>query len=78
MRIGSRDIIAILLMIATCALAQLEGFSEQCSYDMFPIFFGGKNGDEKVSCFVYDEKHDLILIGGNTTSDDFAPGTENV
>jgi len=58
------------LMVATNA--QL---SEECSYNIFPLFIGGDKGSEKTSCLVYDKTNDLIIMGGNTTSDDFAPAS---
>jgi hypothetical protein len=61
------------LLVAT-SYAQL---SDECSYDIFPLFIGGEKGSEKTSCLVYDEKNDLIFLGGNTTSDDFAPASND-
>ena len=49
--------------------------SESCKYDIFPVFIGGTKGHEKVSCFAYDPTNDIIMIGGNTTSEDFAPAS---
>ena len=64
-----------MLMLVTSALGQ--EFSEQCSYDLFPVYIGGENGDEKISCFLYDARNDVIIVGGNTTSDDFAPASND-
>jgi hypothetical protein len=47
-----------------------------CSYNLFPVYMGGSS-DEKVGCFVYDPKNELFIIGGNTTSEDFAPAQNN-
>jgi hypothetical protein len=60
-----------MLMLAITTLGQ--ELSEQCAYDTLPVFLGGRNGDEKISCFLYDARNDVIIVGGNTTSDDFAP-----
>jgi hypothetical protein len=48
----------------------------QCSYDIFPAYFGGSN-NEKVNCMVYDEQNELIIVGGRTNSDDFAPAAND-
>ena len=72
MRALQKYLLALFSLMTAGAFAQL---SEQCQYDIFPVFIGGVNGGEKTSCFVYDQKNDLILIGGNTTSDDFAPAS---
>jgi hypothetical protein len=37
----------------------------------------GGSSNEKVGCFLYDPKNKLFIIGGNTTSDDFAPAQNN-
>ena len=42
-----------------------------CTDDLFPVFSGGKR-DEHVNCIVYDESTDLIIVGGNSTSADYA------
>jgi hypothetical protein len=67
-----QKLLALFSLLSASAYGLL---SEQCQYDIFPVFIGGVNGGEKTSCFVYDPKTDLILIGGNTTSDDFAPAS---
>jgi hypothetical protein len=43
-----------------------------CEYNKFPVYMGGSS-NEKVGCFLYDPKNEVFMIGGNTTSDDFAP-----
>jgi hypothetical protein len=40
-----------------------------------PLFTGGL-GDEYVNCLIYDPLAKMIILGGNTTSANFAP-TEN-
>ena len=43
-----------------------------CANDVFPVYAGGTK-NEYVNCIVYDPKTELIIVGGNTTSDDFGP-----
>ena len=45
----------------------------QCEDSYWPIYAGGAKGDEDVRCFVYDPIKELIIVGGTTTSEDFAP-----
>lgn len=47
-----------------------------CEYNRWPVYMGGSS-NEKVGCFLYDEKNELFIIGGNTTSEDFAPAQNN-
>jgi len=44
-----------------------------CESSYFPVYAGGAKGDERVSCFVYDPLQQLIIVGGVTKSEDFAP-----
>ena len=51
-----------------------EGFDEMsttCQEKVFPITSGGSQ-DEWVSCTIYDPVNEYIIVGGNTTSDDYA------
>lgn len=50
--------------------------SDQCSYKLLPIYAGGSS-KEQVNCFIYDEKSEMIIIGGNTTSGDFSPAAND-
>jgi len=50
--------------------------TDQCSYKLLPIYAGGSS-DEKVNCIKYDPLSGLILVGGNTTSDNFAPAAND-
>ena len=50
--------------------------TSNCEYNKFPIYMGGSK-DEKISCFMYDPLNELFIIGGNTTSDDFAPASNS-
>ena len=47
-----------------------------CAADLFPIYAGGSS-TEYVNCFVYDKANELLIVGGNTTSDDFAPASND-
>lgn len=47
-----------------------------CQYNLFPTYMGGSS-NEKVGCFLWDAKNELFIIGGNTTSEDFAPAQNN-
>jgi hypothetical protein len=62
-------------LLGSLLVATNAQLSEECSYNIFPLFIGGDNGSEKTSCLIYDKTHDLIILGGNTTSDDFAPAS---
>ena len=44
---------------------------EICKDDMFPVYSGGKR-DEYVNCLVYDSNTEQIVVGGNSTSSDYA------
>ena len=46
--------------------------SDTCLYNMFPIFAGGSS-NEYINAMLYDESSDYILLGGSTTSPNFAP-----
>jgi hypothetical protein len=43
-----------------------------CAQNIWPIFAGGSSND-LVNCFAIDPVKRLVVIGGNTTSSDFAP-----
>ena len=40
----------------------------------FPVTVGGSS-DDVVHCIAYDQYNNLVLIGGNTESDDFGPAS---
>ena len=46
-----------------------------CSEDYFPVYSGGRRA-EVVNCFAYDEAKQLIIVGGESNSDDYV-GFEN-
>ena len=50
--------------------------SATCQENVFPIVAGGSK-DEKTTCTVYDQVNQLIIVTGNTTSDDFAPAAND-
>ena len=45
----------------------------QCESAYWPIYAGGSKDSEDVRCFIYDPNTQLIIVGGVTKSDDFAP-----
>ena len=47
-----------------------------CEDSYWPIYAGGTTGSEDVRCFVYDPTNKLVIVGGVTTSDDFAPDND--
>lgn len=49
---------------------------DACAQNIWPIFAGGSNRD-LVNCFAYHAESNLILVGGNTTSSDFAPAAND-
>ena len=46
--------------------------AEKCNsdFDLYPVYAGG-SGQEFVNCMVHDELNELMILGGNTTSNDF-------
>lgn len=61
-------------MMATLQAAQL---SDTCQEKLFPVTLGGFRGNDLVSCTLRFEEHDLILVAGNSTSDDFGPSNSS-
>lgn len=59
--------------MSSVASAQM---SEQCASNIFPIYAGGSK-KEQVNCFVYDPKNEMIIVGGSTNSEDFAPAAND-
>jgi hypothetical protein len=49
-----------------------DGLSQDCKEKIFPLSSGGGK-DEFVSCTVFDEKNQQIIVAGNSTSEDYAP-----
>lgn len=58
------------LILSVCGVS--AQFTDQCTYKQLPIFVGGAS-DEYVNCVIYDPKTQTIVLGGNTTSVNFAP-----
>lgn len=50
--------------------------SETCKEKLFPVSSGGKK-DEKVSCTMDFSSKGLIIVAGNTTSEDYAPAAND-
>jgi hypothetical protein len=48
----------------------------QCEVNLFPIYTGGSS-NERVNCVAYDEDNELIIVGGVTNSDDYAPAAND-
>ena len=74
---GSLSFIAVLLCIMTMvdakvATAGWDKLSSSCKEKLFPVTSGGSK-DEKVSCTFHDKVNDLIIVAGNSTSEDYAP-----
>ena len=63
-------------MLALCALFGLTYADDSCLTELYPVYAGGTQR-EYVNCFVYDPNTELIIVGGNTTSDDFAPAAND-
>lgn len=61
------------LLLALSLLLMTSRVAAQCEDSYWPIYAGGSKGNEDVRCFVYDPNQQLIIVGGTTTSEDFAP-----
>ena len=48
----------------------------QCRDKLFPIVSGGSK-DEYISCTINDPVREYIIVGGNTTSPDYAPAAND-
>ena len=69
------------LLLALVALSSLSStvsaeMSEQCMQNLFPIYAGGSK-KEQVKCFIYDPRNEMIVVGGSTNSEDFAPAAND-
>jgi hypothetical protein len=62
----------IALLTIMLASYQVKAFTDQCTYKQLPIFVGGAS-DEHVNCLVFDPATQMVIMGGNTTSVNFAP-----
>ena len=63
-------IIIVLTLVHFCLGVKSEN---QCASSHWPVYAGGVVGGESVTCFIYDPIQKLIIVGGLTNSDDFAP-----
>ena len=63
------------VLLSLAVLLGLMGpqVAAQCQDNYWPVFAGGSKGNEDVRCFIYDPIEQLIVVGGVTTSEDFAP-----
>jgi hypothetical protein len=75
-------LVALCMVLAgsvSAAAATTEGWDSltpTCREKLFPITSGGSK-DEKVSCTFHDEVNDLIIVAGNSTSEDYAPAAND-
>lgn len=53
-----------------------DTMSDTCKANLFPVSAGG-NGDEKVTCTVFDQVNEFIIVAGQSNSDDFAPAAND-
>lgn len=44
--------------------------------DIWPVYAGGSQ-DESVNCFAFDQRNQVVIVGGNTSSPDFAPAASD-
>lgn len=54
-----------------------DQLSDTCREKLFPLTLGGYNGNDLVSCTLNFKEHNIILVAGNSTSDDFGPSSES-
>ena len=62
--------------IVQAETAGWNDMSDTCKEKLFPVSSGGSK-DEKVSCTMEFEEQGLILVAGNTTSEDYAPAAND-
>jgi hypothetical protein len=70
---------SLLFMSQMATASKAVGYdklSDTCKAKLFPISSGGSN-DERVSCTLNFHDRGLILVAGNTTSDDYAPAAND-
>lgn len=70
------NLVALSFLMLSQTSSALVPMTDQCTYKLLPIYAGGSS-DEKVNCIKYDPLSGLILVGGNTTSDNFAPAAND-
>ena len=69
-------LVALSVVVLSQTTKALVPMTDQCTYKLLPIYAGGSS-DERVNCIKYDPLSGLILVGGNTTSDNFAPAAND-
>ena len=74
--VGALFFCQMLTGVMSVKTAGYDNLSDSCKEKLFPITSGGSK-DEKVSCTMNFEKHGLILVAGNTTSEDYAPAAND-
>lgn len=62
--------------VVKAATAGIDQLSDGCKTKLFPITSGGSK-DEKVSCTIYDEVNQLIILAGNSSSEDYVPAAND-
>jgi len=78
---GTLRFISLLLCLMTMvdaktATAGWDELSSGCKEKLFPITSGGSK-DEKVSCTFHDKVNYLIIVAGNSTSDNYVPASND-
>ena len=58
------------LILFTVCLTSVSANVCNSNFNLYPVYAGG-SGSEYVNCMVHDERNELIIVGGNTTSTDF-------
>lgn len=78
-RIGSylSKVTLCLCLASLCTSVKALQLSDSCQEKLFPVTLGGFRGNDLVSCTLKFEEHDLILVAGNSTSDDFGPSNKS-
>lgn len=68
--------ITTLISHVSAFTAGFDNLSDTCKEKLFPVTLGGYGGDDIVTCTLRFEEHNLVLVAGNSTSDDFGPSSE--
>lgn len=69
-------VVSMLFVSYAGATAGWDQMSSVCKEKLFPVSSGGSK-DEKVSCTMNFPEHELVLVAGNTTSEDYAPAASD-
>jgi hypothetical protein len=78
---GKLSLVAVIICMMTMinakvATAGWDKLTTGCKEKLFPVTSGGSK-DEMVSCTIYDRVNDLIIVAGNSTSEDYAPAAND-